>query len=109
MLTMMKEPEDMTLIGPVIEKQQKIINDCVEKKSLEAHVELCAERYKLLELKLETLESNVEGLKTTIDEVHNIVQEMAAKRNDQLVTWGSGIIGMLLATVGWLVTTYVFK
>ena len=32
MLTMMKGPEDMTLIGPVIEKQQKIINDCVEKK-----------------------------------------------------------------------------
>jgi hypothetical protein len=32
MLSMMKEPEDMTLIGPVIEKQQKIINDCVEKK-----------------------------------------------------------------------------
>jgi hypothetical protein len=81
----------------------------IEKKSLEAHVELCAERYKLLELKLETLESNVEGLRTTINEVHDIVQDMAAKRNDQLVTWGSGIIGMLLATVGWLVTTYVFK
>ena len=32
MLSMMKDPEDMTLIGPVIEKQQKIINDCVEKK-----------------------------------------------------------------------------
>jgi hypothetical protein len=32
MLTMMKDPQDMTLIGPVIEKQQKIINDCVEKK-----------------------------------------------------------------------------
>ena len=32
MLSMMKEPEDMTLIGPVIEKQQKIINDCVDKK-----------------------------------------------------------------------------
>ena len=32
MLTMMKEPEDMTLIGPVIEKQQKLINDCVDKK-----------------------------------------------------------------------------
>ena len=28
----MKEPEDMTLIGPVIEKQQKIVNDCVDKK-----------------------------------------------------------------------------
>lgn len=32
MLSMLKEPEDMTTIGPVIEKQQKIINDCVEKK-----------------------------------------------------------------------------
>jgi methionine salvage enolase-phosphatase E1 len=32
MLTMMKEPEDMITIGPVIEKQQKIVNDCVEKK-----------------------------------------------------------------------------
>ena len=32
MISMMKEPEDMTLIGPVIEKQQKIIYDCVEKK-----------------------------------------------------------------------------
>lgn len=32
MLTMMKDPQDMTLIGPVIEKQQKIINDCVDKK-----------------------------------------------------------------------------
>jgi hypothetical protein len=32
MLTMMKEPEDMAMIGPIIEKQQKIINHCVEKK-----------------------------------------------------------------------------
>lgn len=32
MITMMKDPEDMQTIGPVIEKQQKIINDCVEKK-----------------------------------------------------------------------------
>ena len=28
----MKDPEDMQTIGPVIEKQQKIVNDCVEKK-----------------------------------------------------------------------------
>jgi len=32
MLTMMKEAEDMTVLGPVIKEQQKIINDCVEKK-----------------------------------------------------------------------------
>ena len=32
MLSFMKDPEDMQTIGPVIEKQQKIVNDCVEKK-----------------------------------------------------------------------------
>ena len=32
MLALLKEPSDMTTIGPVIEKQQKIVNDCVEKK-----------------------------------------------------------------------------
>jgi len=31
-LAMLKEPTDMMSIGPVIEKQQKIVNDCVEKK-----------------------------------------------------------------------------
>ena len=32
MISMMKEPEDMKSIGPVIEEQQRVINDCVEKK-----------------------------------------------------------------------------
>ena len=32
MLSLLKDPEDMTVIGPVLEKQQKIINDVVEKK-----------------------------------------------------------------------------
>ena len=81
----------------------------IEKKSLEAHVELCAERYKLLELKLETLESNVDSLKTTINEVHGMMQIMAAKRNDQLISWGAGVIGVLLGTIGWLVSHYILK
>ena len=81
----------------------------IEKKSLEAHVELCAERYKLLELKLETVESNVASLKGTIEEVRDIVQAMAAKRNDQLIAWGVGVIGALVATIAWLVTHYIIK
>ena len=28
----MKDPEDMQTIGPIIKEQQKIVNDCVEKK-----------------------------------------------------------------------------
>lgn len=32
MLTFMKDAEDMTMIGTVIDKQQKILQDCTEKK-----------------------------------------------------------------------------
>ena len=32
MLVMLKDPKDMTLIGPVIKEQQKLINDTIEKK-----------------------------------------------------------------------------
>lgn len=32
MLSFMKESEDMSIIGPVIKEQQKILNECTEKK-----------------------------------------------------------------------------
>ena len=49
----------------------------IEKKSLEAHVELCAERYNALETKLCVLEDKLSGLKAMIVEVHNLVEKMA--------------------------------
>ena len=32
MLALLKDAEDMTVIGPIIKEQQKIINDTIEKK-----------------------------------------------------------------------------
>ena len=32
MLSFMKESEDMSVIGPVIKEQQKVLNECTEKK-----------------------------------------------------------------------------
>lgn len=81
----------------------------IEKKSLEAHVELCAERYRMLELKIETVESGIDSVKTMVGSVHEMVHTMSAKRNDQLIGWGIGMIGFLVATVGWMLTHYVFK
>ena len=79
----------------------------IEKKSLEAHVELCAERYRMLELKIETVEREVGEVKHMMSDVHGIVRKMGEKRNDQLIAWGIGIIGALLGVVGWLATHYV--
>jgi prefoldin subunit 5 len=81
----------------------------IEKKSLEAHVELCAERYKFLESKLEVLEDKISKLNSSIDELKDMVSNITQKRNDQLVGWGVGVIGFLIATVGWLLSNYVFK
>jgi hypothetical protein len=81
----------------------------IEKKSLEAHVELCAERYKFLETKLEALESKMSKLTSGIDELKGMVSGITQKRNDQLIGWGIGIIGFLIASVGWLVSHYVLK
>ena len=75
----------------------------IEKKSLEAHVELCAERYRFLEQKLGTVENNVTEVKTMVQDVHGMVHAMAEKRTDQIMAWGGAIIATLLAVVGYFV------
>ena len=81
----------------------------IEKKSLEAHVELCAERYKFLETKLEGLEIKISKLTSGIDDIKGMVSNITQKRNDQIIGWGLGIIAALLGSVGWLLSHYVFK
>ena len=81
----------------------------IEKKSLEAHVELCAERYNALEQRLDHVDASISTLSDIIREVHDMMQKMSEKRNDQIISWGLGIIGALTATTVYLVTQYVFK
>lgn len=81
----------------------------IEKKSLEAHVELCAERYNALEQRLDHVDAKMTNLSDLIREVHDMVQRMSEKRTDQLIGWGIGIIGALTATTIYLITNYVFK
>jgi hypothetical protein len=79
----------------------------IEKKSLEAHVELCAERYKLLEIKLESMEEKIIIVGSSVETVKKTVQNMANKNNDRLINWGIGIIVTLLSTVAWMLQHYV--
>lgn len=79
----------------------------IEKKSLEAHVELCAERYRFLEQKLENVEEKITGLNALIEQMYSMIQKVTEKRNDQIITWGVGIIGALCAIIAWLTTKII--
>ena len=81
----------------------------IEKKSLEAHVELCAERYNALETRIDSMIVCIDEIKGDIRKMHLMIQEMSEKRNTQLINWGIGMIGALTATVGWLVSHYILK
>lgn len=74
----------------------------IERKNLETHVELCAQRYKFLEQKLT-------GLESVIREVHDMIANTKDKRNDQLIGWGVGVIVSLLGIIGWLLSIYVIN
>ena len=81
----------------------------IEKKSLEAHVELCAERYNALEARLDHVDARISTLSDIIREVHDMMQKMSEKRTDQIISWGLGIIGALTATTVYLITQYVLQ
>jgi hypothetical protein len=81
----------------------------IEKKSLEAHVELCAERYNQLEQRFEHVDSKINSIESLMREVHDMVAKINEKRNDQIIGWGLGIIGGLMATTVYLITNYVIK
>lgn len=79
----------------------------IEKKSLEAHVELCAERYKLLETKLENVESGVNSTKLMVETINQKITDLSDKTNDRIMTWGTAIIATLVAVCGWLLVQYL--
>lgn len=81
----------------------------IEKKSLEAHVELCAERYKFLESKLETVDTKITALETMIREVHDMIHGMGKERNNQIINWGMGIMAAMLGIIAYLLSVYVIR
>ena len=81
----------------------------IEKKSLEAHVELCAERYNALDNRLQGLDSKITDIALLVQELKDYMHQVTEKNNNRLITWGIAIIGFLVASLGWLIQTYVFQ
>jgi len=81
----------------------------IEKKSLEAHVELCAERYNALEDKMITMGDNIAHLCSMVQDVKASVSKLNEKNTDRLIGWGIGIISFLTASIIYLLANYVIK
>jgi chromosome segregation ATPase len=75
----------------------------IEKTNLEAHTELCAERYDNLKQQLVVIHDRIDSLETSVGEIKSLVTELAQARQSQLLGWGAGIIATLIGAVGFLV------
>jgi predicted nucleic acid-binding Zn-ribbon protein len=76
----------------------------IEKKSLEAHVELCAERYKNLEDKLQNLDARMGKIEGLIVDIKNAIASSPNESNKTLITIGTAIVAAL---IGGLITLVV--
>jgi hypothetical protein len=86
----------------------------LEKENLEAHVDLCAERYKRLEEKFGTLELRLGSLKqdfalmeTNMSAKHKelvgMIQESSSSRFKVLVATSGTVIAAVLSVLGYLI------
>ena len=80
----------------------------IEKENLEAHVELCAERYDALESKLDKVEEKVNSLEGSIGEIKDMIVHLDRRRSTQLITWAGTAVTMLIGVIGWLLTKFVW-
>ena len=68
----------------------------IEKTNLEAHVELCAERYNSLEEKLTNLEVRMDKVETHLVDIKTALSNQDSSQYRTLITIGTTIIGVLI-------------
>ena len=86
----------------------------LERSNLEAHVDLCAERYKRLEEKFQSLESRLGSLESKLTDMDaksdlqiaglkNLISEGQSSKFRVLVSTAGTIVAALLGTLGYLI------
>jgi hypothetical protein len=74
----------------------------LEKKSLEAHVDLCQQRYLELERRLSRVEWRLDNIENMLQEIKSGIYQHHKAEKQQLLSISGGIIAVLLGVVGWL-------
>ena len=76
----------------------------IEKENLEAHVELCAERYNQLNEKLDNLDRRLTAVEEHLVAIRDSITNKTGGINKQLITIGTTVMGVLAtAVIGLLV------
>jgi len=81
----------------------------IEKKSLEAHVELCAERYSNLEFKLENLDKRMDSLEGHIVDIKDSLGRVGGEGNKTIITIGISVFGIILTALLGLIVHLILK
>ena len=71
----------------------------IEKENLEAHVELCAERYKALDNKLTHMERRLDNVEEHVVAIRDAINKSTGGINKQTINILAGITGILLTTI----------
>jgi hypothetical protein len=71
----------------------------IEKESLEAHVELCAERYDRMAERMENLDERLTGVESVLREIKSMLTQKETEAYKKLIGIGIGVIGTLLTTL----------
>jgi hypothetical protein len=77
----------------------QVIPTDIEKESLEAHVELCAQRYDAMKDNMERMETRLTNVETLVKQIKDMLAEKENQAYKKLVGIGFTVIGSLLTTL----------
>lgn len=81
----------------------------IEKVNLEAHVELCAERYKSLEEKIDLVNQRISMLEKHVLVIKDSINSKTSGINKQFITIGTSILAVLLTANVTLIINLINK
>jgi len=71
----------------------------IEKKNLEAHVEICAVRYNNLETKLSNLEQRMDKMEMYLIGIKDSLETKLENRSTNVMGWTITILGVILSAL----------
>lgn len=79
----------------------------IEKQSLEAHVELCAERYRALEQRLDAVDTRMDRLTSMLEDIQDKLASLTDRHVSKWDQTQLAVIAVMATIIGALVARYV--